>query len=443
MLENKQDESKSKAIICKIANQTRSPQLLENTNLSQNSKDSQNLLIHGDNLDVLKYLQNSFKNTIKCIYLDPPFNTGVSINSKGMKLKYCDEFDHESWIELMRLRLTACKNLLNEEGCLFLHLDDTECAYAKVLLDNIFGRENYLNTITVKTHAPSGFKVTGKVLLSCANYLLLYSKNKNKIKLNPVYLEKEYDKFYSYWLYNREECHSLWKFESIKDAYVKLNFNKCSFKSLIQSSQINKKDLEKDIANFALSNPKQVFRLAPIGGGAKIKRNEIIEHSKAHKGIVFKTSSENKDDFYLLNGNQIIFYDKRFQMINGQFRPSEILTNIWTDIPWNGIAREGGVSFCNGKKPEALIERILSIATSENEWVLDCFLGSGTTAAVAQKMKRKWIGIEKGEQIYTHAHTRLCNVIRGNDLNGISRELMWQGGGGFKFLELRKKVNLE
>ncbi|WP_222435691.1 site-specific DNA-methyltransferase [Fluviispira vulneris] len=436
-MQNKQDIRKSKNIVYNISSQKLTYHLLEDTNLSQNSKDTQNLLIHGDNLDVLKHLQDSFKNTIKCIYLDPPFNTGVSINSKGMKLKYCDEFDHERWIEFMRQRLIACRILLNEEGCLFLHLDDNEFAYAKVLLDNIFGRENYINTITVKTHDPSGFKVTGKVLFSCANYLLLYAKNKNKLKLNPVYLEKEYDKFYSYWLYNREENHSLWKFENIKDAFVKLKFNKSSFKSLIQTTQINKKELEKDIANFAISNPKQVFRLAPIGGGAKLKRNELIEHSKAHKGVVFKSSCESKDDFFLLNGNQIIFYDKRFQYINGKFKPSEILTDIWTDIPWNGIAREGGVSFCNGKKPEALIKRILSIATLENEWVLDCFLGSGTTAAVAHKMQRKWIGIEKEEQIYTHAHTRLCKVIKGNDLHGISRELTWNGGGGFKFLELR------
>ncbi|KAB8030763.1 site-specific DNA-methyltransferase [Fluviispira multicolorata] len=410
--------------------------IIENTTLSRNNHNSQNMLIHGDNYQVMKYLQKSFQNKVKCIYIDPPFNTGVKINSKGMELKYHDEFEHSFWLGMMHERLIECRNLLSEDGCLFLHLDDNECAYAKILLDNIFGRSNYINTISIKTHDPSGFKVTGKILFSSANYILLYAKNKENLKLKPLYIEKKYDKLYSYWLYNREENISLWKFENIKDAFAKIKYNTSSYKLLINEKKILKEELEVQLSEFAINNARQIFRLAPIGGGAKVKRQKFIELSTKNKGIIFQCPNEKDEHFYLLNGNQILFYDKRFQIINGKLCPSEVLTNIWCDIPWNGIAREGGVTFCNAKKPESLIKRILLLSTNEGDLVLDCFLGSGTTAAVAHKMKRSWIGIEKDDQIYTHAHKRLVQVLEGKDNLGISKEMNWKGGGGFQFYEL-------
>lgn len=146
--------------------------------------------------------------------------------------------------------------------------------------------------------------------------------------------------------------------------------------------------------------------------------------------------NEDVSGFYILNGEQIIFYANRLKMIDGKKVPGQIITDVWTDIGWTGIANEGFVEFKNGKKPERLIKRFLELATNENDLVLDSFLGSGTTVAVAHKMNRRWIGIEMGNQAFTHCIPRLTRIIKNDDNTGISKVVNWQGGGGFKFYEL-------
>ena len=129
--------------------------------------------------------------------------------------------------------------------------------------------------------------------------------------------------------------------------------------------------------------------------------------------------------YFFLNGERILFYEERMQIIDGKKQPGEVLTDMWDDISWEGIANEGEVDFPKGKKPEKLIERILDLTTEEGDWVLDSFLGSGTTAAVAHKMKRKWIGIELGEHCHTHCLPRLKKVVDGTDQGGISEMVNW------------------
>ena len=153
-------------------------------------------------------------------------------------------------------------------------------------------------------------------------------------------------------------------------------------------------------------------------------------------GKIFMLKRENLDDIYIINGQQLAFYSKNIQAIDGQLQASKLLTDIWTDIAWEGIAKEGTVTFKKGKKPEKLIKRCFEIATTEGDIVLDSFLGSGTTAAVAQKMGRRYIGIELGNHAYTHCVPRLKRVTDGTDQGGISKAQNWQGGSGFKFYEL-------
>lgn len=145
--------------------------------------------------------------------------------------------------------------------------------------------------------------------------------------------------------------------------------------------------------------------------------------------------NEDVDNFYILNGEQILFYKDRFRKINGKYVPTQNITDVWTDIAWTGIASEGGVVFKNSKKPELLIYRVLTIFSNGNDIILDSFLGSGTTAAVAHKMGRRWIGIELGEHAYTHCKVRMDKVIDGEQ-SGVSKAVNWQGGGGYKFYEL-------
>lgn len=137
-----------------------------------------------------------------------------------------------------------------------------------------------------------------------------------------------------------------------------------------------------------------------------------------------------------MGGKRIIFYKDKLKKIDGEYVAGEPLTSLWDDVLSNNLHNEGGVNFPKGKKPEALIKRCLELSTQEGDWVLDSFLGSGTTVAVAHKMNRRWIGIEMGEQAYTHCKLRLDAVISNNDKSGISKAVDWQGGGGYRFYEL-------
>lgn len=191
---------------------------------------------------------------------------------------------------------------------------------------------------------------------------------------------------------------------------------------------------------FITENAAHIIRLASISDSKAGK--DIVElkrKSQDNVGIVYRLERKDYDDVYILDGQQILFYEKNIETIDGQHVASKLLTNIWYDIAWEGIAKEGGVVFRKGKKPEALIKRCLELTTSDDDIVLDSFLGSGTTSAVAHKMGRRYIGIEMGEQARTHALPRLKAVINGEQ-TGISKAVRWEGGGGFSFYNLGSPV---
>ena len=141
-------------------------------------------------------------------------------------------------------------------------------------------------------------------------------------------------------------------------------------------------------------------------------------------------------DYMFIGGERVIYYKERLREMDGIMLPAEVITDIWNDISIEGLAKEGGVDFPRGKKPEKLLQRCIELSTQKGDLVLDSFLGSGTTAAVAHKMKRRYIGIELGDHCYTHCIPRLNRVVDGVDNGGISASQNWKGGGGFKFYEL-------
>ncbi|WP_243124247.1 DNA methyltransferase, partial [Clostridium tyrobutyricum] len=151
-----------------------------------------------------------------------------------------------------------------------------------------------------------------------------------------------------------------------------------------------------------------------------------------------KVNRENKDDRYVLNGQEMAFYSKKIRELNGETTPTTLLTNIWTDIAWEGIANEGGVKLKKGKKPERLLKRIIEMSTNEHDIVLDFFMGSATTQSVAMKMNRNFIGIEQMDYINEFSVPRLQKVIEGEQ-SGISKNVEWQGGGSFVYAELFEK----
>jgi len=404
------------------------PRILEEKpDLSYGDPNTENMIIHGDNLLALKALLPEYEGKIKCIYIDPPFNTGAAFEH------YDDCVEHSTWLSLMKTRFELLFLLLDKSGILLLHLDGEEIAYARVLLDEVFGRNNYLNTISLSTNDPSGFKATASRIFSTANYILMYSKDRPSSKISKIFIEKPYDKAYSKVLKNRSVPYDQWKWESIGDIVAReKGFN---------APQAAKKALGKNVfdemvAEYAFNNSERVFRTAAIGGGAKIKRQKTIDNSKLNQDKIHIHPNEDVEGFLILNGEQVLFYSDRFYEIDGRQLPGQVLTDVWTDISWTGIAGEGDVQFKNGKKPEKLIKRCLELCSKDNDLILDSFLGSGTTTAVAHKMRRKYIGIEMGEHAYTHVYKRMKTVVDGTDQGGISKAVSWKGGGGFKFYEL-------
>jgi len=407
-------------------------ELKENSNVSftrdENGHIKDNLIIKGNNLLALHTLKSNFTGQIKLIYIDPPFNTGKD------DFNYNDSFNHSSWLTFMKNRLEVARELLSDDGFICVHVGNEQASYIQVLLDEIFKRENYLNHITMTTNAASGFKATSAKIFSTANHIYCYSKSVNVGIPNKIYVPKEYDTNYKFYLVNPTEVYSKWKYKNLLDVIWENEGYKDlkSFKKDFSQEEIFQKMKE-----FAHLNKDRVFRTAAIGGGALKKRQETIDKSKKEKNVVLQHPNEDVDGFYILNGAQILFWKNVYHEIDGQIIPATTLTDVWTDIGFTGIASEGGVTLKNGKKPEHLLKRIIDLFTNEGDIVLDYHLGSGTTAAVAHKMYRQYIGIEQLSYGKNDSLERLKNILRG-DKSGISKIVKWKGGGEFISFDLDK-----
>jgi adenine-specific DNA-methyltransferase len=302
------------------------------------------------------------------------------------------------------------------------------------MMDEIFGRNNYLNQISVSTNKPFGYKSTAASLFQQANQLLFYAKNKNSFVLNEnkLFIEREYDTQYKWVFDNMTKPENQWTWRSINEVVS----GKLGFSSYAEAKKkISKQEIETEIAIFALNNAKKVFRTASVTGGAFLKRKDTIKLSKENKAKIIRHPGDDMD-YIFIGGERVIYYSERLIEIEGNHVPGELITDMWTDISVEGLAAEGGVDFPKGKKPEKLIQRCIELTSSTGDYVLDSFLGSGTTSAVAHKINRRWIGIELGSQANTHCLPRLKSVVNGSEQSGISKAVNWKGGSGFKFYEL-------
>lgn len=381
-----------------------------------------NMLIHGDNLLALKALEQEFTGKVKCVYIDPPFNTGAAFEN------YYDGLEHSIWLGLMRERIQMLHNLLADSGSLFIHLDDNEVDYCKVILDEIFERRNFVNRITVEARVPSAFSTVNPGVFKATEYILWYAKDKSRFEDRSARVKRDPDYAYNKWIDNPQDDCEKWTFSSLADA----------FNSQVKLRSTNPRTILDKFNDFIIANADRICRFASIsdsGAGQRIleiKRRSLENPSK----MFFMRRDDGLDDVYVIGGQQLIFYSKNVNEIDGEKLATRLLTNIWTDIAWEGIATEGGVTFRKGKKPERLLRRVIDLATNPGDLVLDSFLGSGTTAAVAHKMGRRWIGVELGDHCYTHCKVRLDKVIDGEDPGGITKAVGWKGGGGYRFFEL-------
>lgn len=372
--------------------------LLHDPSKDYGDPDSQNMLIHGDNLLALKALEQNFAGRVKCIYIDPPYNTGSAFEH------YDDNLEHSIWLNLMYKRLLVLRELLASDGIIAIEIDDSEMPYLRVILDEIFGRSKFIAQINVRSNSISGAKTAhkDKTILRNKDNIILYKKGDN-IVVHPQYVKKdEWDTHYNYFLkYDTDGTPT--EILRLKDILIESQIIK-------KGTVINKSALrDKAFYDFIISHKKNICRLVnSISSSAKQK-------SKSNPNVIITYSDDNGVIRYAYNGSRISLLESSIIKIDNEEIFAQLLGDLWTDIDFQNTQNEGGVSFPSNKKPEALIRRILSLFTTENDLVLDSFLGSGTTAAVAHKMGRKWIGIELGAHCYTHCIPRLNNVINGRD----------------------------
>ena len=400
--------------------------LVEDREKSYGDPRSENMLIHGDNLIALQALQQDFAGKIKCIYIDPPFNTGQAFEN------YDDNLEMSIWLSLMRKRIQLLHELLSDDGTMFVHIDDAYLPYITILLDEVFGRHNRLYLITFKQGAATGHKAINPGCVTTTNFIIMVAKDKALWKPNRVYTKKTArDTRYTKFITNIQDPFSEWNIVTLAEAYA-------SAKGLsLSDARKEIKENPKLMDDFVMSNAASVIRTArpdmkSVGKDIQEKIKESLEDSTN----IYYLHRENNPDMYFIKGERILFYKDKLREIDGELVTAEPLTTLWDDILSNNLHNEGGVSFPKGKKPEHLIKRVLEIASNEQEWFLDSFLGSGTSIAVAHKMNRKYIGIEMGEQAYTHCKKRLDAIVSGEDSSGITKAVNWQGGGGYHFYEL-------
>ncbi len=396
-------------------------------------KEDDNLIIKGNNLLALHSLKKRYVGKVKLIYIDPPYNTGSD------SFQYNDNFNRSTWLTFMLNRLEIAKEFLSNDGVIFIQINDHNQAYLQLLMNEVFGRKNFINLISLRTKSPSGFKTVNLGLFETAEYVLMYGLSKENFKYKIQYVSSKYDDNYTGYITNKDESVENWIIDDIRkilcrEENIDLDTVHQPYSRLKQ--QIGEDLYIKRLSDFALHNAHSVFRLTSIGDDAGKETLVFKKKSKENPTKVYKVDRENKEPRYLLNGQEVAFYSKKINNIDGKDVPTTLLTNIWTDIAYEGIASEGGVTLKKGKKPERLLQRIIEMSTNENDIVMDFHLGSGTTCAVAHKMKRRYIGIEQMDYIEDLAVRRLTNVIN-SDKSGVSKTLNWKGGGSFVYAELK------
>ena len=382
-----------------------------------------NLIIKGDNLVGLRWMleEGGYRGKVKCIYIDPPY----FFTRHKSKLAYNSNFRKEDWLPFLKERLTLARELLSDDGSFFAQISDQGVGELLVLLKEIFGERNFVNMITTRTKSTSGFATVNKGLFNAAEYILVFAKNRQKWQCNNLYAPAEWDDTYRHLVENPDDHPSAWRITTIAE-HLATKHGYDTARAMRKTLGTQKvRDME---ARYATTHPNKVFRLNQIRDNAGATIANTRDESK-------RNPRAGHYDVYIFRGREMAFYERKLRMIDGKLTPAVKMSNIWTDVSYDGISPEGGVQLRGGKKPERLMRRILQLATNEGDLVVDFFLGSGTTAAVAHKMGRKYIGIEQMDYIKNITTQRLINVI-GGDTTGISKKQGWEGGGAFTYAEL-------
>lgn len=410
-----------------------------------------NMLIQGDNLEALKALLPYYAGQVKCIYIDPPYNTGQAFDH------YDDNLEHSIWLATIYPRLEYLRDLLADDGVLFCQLNDDEAAYARVILDEIFGRTNFLNQVTVKMKQTSGASGGGedKRLKKNVEYITIFAKNRNSFqKFNDFFEEEDLIEF----IEDMKASGKSWKYTRIIRSFGTKQFMKETSDGSgepikifshegVKVSTIKEVMIEEGLseADAYFKYHDRIFRDTNAQSSIRTRVMEATQDGPDFLSIEYTPrSGRSKGKLTTLyykgrNRDLIAWLSDISTKSKKRIVKREKLGTFWDGFPLNNLTKEGSVHFPGGKKPEALVKTVLELATGPGDLVLDSFLGSGTTAAVAQKMGRRYIGIEMGDHAKTLCAPRMRRVVDGEQ-GGISKAQNWRGGGGFRFYRLGPPV---
>ncbi len=389
----------------------------------------ENLIIKGNNLLSLHSLKEQFQGKIKLIYIDPPYNIGGDF-------QYNDNFNHSTWLTFIKNRLEVAKDLLAENGAIFVQIDHHEVSYLNALMDEVFGFENKVQIISLKVSAASGFKAVNPGPIDVTEFIFFYTKNKNNFIFQKNYIATGYHENYNLYLEKVGKVEN-WKLIPLKEKVIKENGYKSEKEIKQKYGDVADIIIKKMISDFAFTHADKVISIRDLHKPSE-KARILKEQSRRIRDKIIPLKKADGSYAYLINGGVIAFYSNKIKNLDGKPRVVELLTNFWNHISWAGIAREGGVKLRNGKKPEKLIKQIIEITgVRQGDIILDFFLGSGTTCAVAHKLGIQYIGIEQLSYNDNDSIYRLKNVIN-NDQSGISKLTGWKGGGDFVYCELMK-----
>lgn len=419
--------------------------LREDKSLSYGDPKSDNILVHGDNLEALKALLPFYAGRVKCIYIDPPYNTGSIFEN------YDDNLENSIWLSIIYPRLALMRDFLTEDGAICVQIDARQMGNLRVIMDELYGSRNFVNAICCKAKvAGLSGEYQGKSLQDSTEYLFVYCKNSDSFEIAEIPVKKV--ELTQYIQRMKDEGRS-WKYTSVLKCvddgdYVKTltdgaplkvykhrNFEICSVSRLANECYGG------DEGKVYAECYKKIFRTTNAQTSIRTRFMDAVSASNDELYSIVYIPQKGRwagveTRIYFKGDNLVAWLKEVVEEVDRKPYKIDSMGTLWDDVQYNNLTKEGGVKFPNGKKPELLVGRVIKMLSQPGDYVLDGFLGSGTTAATAHKLGRKWIGIERGAQCKTHCAKRLVNVITGNDDGGISKNVNWIGGGGFKFYEL-------
>lgn len=395
---------------------------------SEFSFEEDNLVVKGNNLISLHSLKRNFYKKVRLVFLDPPYYFDASQDTDVFP--YNSDFKLSTWLTFMKNRLEVALAFLEDGGYLAIQMNDYGAFHLKVLLDEVFSstKGGFVNNIIVKMSDLSGPKMahTDKKVPKIKEHVFIYTNNYETARFNTVRIASDWD-----------SALKQKRYTSFVDKHDSDNIEEWTYTTV--NKKLKELGLEygtKQAEEFLIRHADNVFRTGANESLKKMSKDKGFDRTRFTKVTTGKGLSK-----YVYKDEEVLFASSKITDLDGKKVPSESVSDIWNDIALNDLSNEGGVNLENGEKPESLLERILQLTTHEGDRVLDFFMGSATTQAVAMKMNRKFIGMEQMDYFEDISIKRLVNTIEGEQ-RGISKKLGWQGGGEFVAAELMQDKTL-